>query len=128
MAEKKGTLTQNGVHLEDHEYETVKTFLENGHDVELIPPSQIKDVHTPDVLIDGVPWEMKSPTGNGKNTIQNIMHKASRQSGNVIIDLRRCERDKERAENEILNALNDSKKIRKVKIVTSDGEILDISK
>ena len=45
---KKGTLKPNGVHLQDHEYVTVKLLLENGFDVELIPPSQIKH----NVIID----------------------------------------------------------------------------
>ncbi len=49
------------------------------YDVELIPPLQTKNAHTPDVVIDGRSWEMKAPTGNGKNTMRNIMHEASRQ-------------------------------------------------
>ena len=32
----KGKLKQNGVHLHDHEYATVKLFLEYRHDIELI--------------------------------------------------------------------------------------------
>lgn len=39
---EKGKLKQNGVHLEEHEYNTVKYLLESGYDVELIPPSKIK--------------------------------------------------------------------------------------
>jgi hypothetical protein len=44
----KGKLIQNGVHLQEHEYATVKFFLELGYDIELIPPSQIKSLHSPD--------------------------------------------------------------------------------
>ncbi len=128
MAQEIGILIQNGVHLKEHEYETVKVFLQKGYDVELIPPLQTKNAHTPDVVIDGRSWEMKAPTGNGKNTMRNIMHKASRQSGNIIIDLRRCKMDDEKAINEIVKAFGDSKKIRKVKIVTKSQEIIDIPK
>ena len=32
---KKGQLKQNGVHLKDHEYNTVKLFLNMGYDIEL---------------------------------------------------------------------------------------------
>lgn len=86
----KGLLKQNGVHLKDHEYRTVKLFLEKGYGVELIPPSIIKGLQMPDIMIQGVPWEMKSPEGKGKRTIKNTVQNASHQSVNIIIDLRRC--------------------------------------
>jgi len=44
---EKGKLKQNGVHLEEHEYNTVKYLLESGYDVELIPPSKIKHPQMP---------------------------------------------------------------------------------
>ena len=44
---EKGKLKQNGVHLEEHEYNTVKYLLESGYDVELIPPSKIKHLQMP---------------------------------------------------------------------------------
>lgn len=47
----KGNLKQNGVHLQDHEYATVKLLLENGFDIELIPPSQIKNLKMPDMIL-----------------------------------------------------------------------------
>ena len=58
---KEGNLTQNRVHLKEHEYATVKTLLKNGYDVELIPPSEIKGLRMPDIMLQGIPWEMKSP-------------------------------------------------------------------
>ena len=45
---EKGTLTQNGVHLMEHEWKTVKYFLELGKDIELLPKSEIKDYHQGD--------------------------------------------------------------------------------
>lgn len=95
----KGALIQNGVHLEDHEYETVKYFLDLGADIELIPPSQIKYLRMPDIIMNGISWEMKSPVGKGKYTIQNILQSAAGQSRNIIIDLRRCKMPSEEAIN-----------------------------
>jgi len=43
-----------------------------------------------DIILQGVPWEMKSPVEAGKYTIKNIVQNASHQSVNIIIDLRRC--------------------------------------
>ena len=48
---------------------TVKVLLENGYDIELIPPIRIEGVRTPDITMQGVAWEMKAPSGDGKNTI-----------------------------------------------------------
>ena len=124
----KGRLTQNGVHLENHEYSTVKFFLEKGADVELIPPIQIKGMNTPDIQIDGLIWEMKSPTGNGKNTMKHNVSSAKRQSQNVIIDLRRCKMEEERAICEIKHHFNLSKRLRRLKIITKSEIILDIMK
>jgi hypothetical protein len=43
---------------------------------------------TPDVKIDGVLYEMKCPFGKSRGTIQNCVKRASKQSANIIIDLR----------------------------------------
>ena len=81
----KGRLTQNNVHLEEHEYKTVKFLLEQGYDIELIPPSRIKNLRMPDLMLMGLPWEMKAPLGDSKHTIKNIVQNASQQSANIII-------------------------------------------
>ncbi|MEE3485492.1 MAG: hypothetical protein VZQ98_14375 [Bacteroidales bacterium] len=124
----KGILTQNGVHLANHEYNTVKTLLDNGFDVELIPPSQIKGLHLPDVTINGVPWEIKSPEGKSKNTIKHNLQIAKEQSTNVIIDLARCGLSEEDAINGIEREFRLSKRLRQLKIITKSKEILDFSK
>ena len=74
---EKGTLKVNGVHLENHEYATVKLLLINGYNVELIPASQVKGMRTPDISIDGVLWEIKSPTGSGKHTMKHTLQNAT---------------------------------------------------
>jgi len=55
-------------------------------DVEFIPRSNYK---TPDFLIEGVVWELKSPTGKGKHNIEHQMKAGIKQSGNIIFDARR---------------------------------------
>lgn len=84
---EKGKLKQNGVHLEPHEYNTVKFFLAKGKDIELIPQSQTKGLHLGDFTMDGVLWEAKAPVGNGKKNVENILQTATAQSRNIIIDL-----------------------------------------
>ena len=124
----KGKLTQNGVHLREHEYLTVQLLLDKGYDIELIPPSQIKNLPMPDIMMQGVPWEIKSPNGNGKNTLKHIIQKAKHQSESIIIDLRRCKIDDEQAVAEITKHYRLSKRIRRMKIVKKSGDIIDFSK
>lgn len=124
----KGALIQNGVHLEDHEYETVKYFLDLGADIELIPPSQIKYLRMPDIIMNGISWEMKSPVGKGKYTIQNILQSAAGQSRNIIIDLRRCKMPSEEAINKIRREFDKSKNIHCMKVIQKNGELLDFEK
>ena len=124
----KGTLTQNGVHLQDHEFATVKLFLEMGYDIELIPRSQIKNYRTPDIMMNGIPWELKAPKGDGKYTAQNTMQNAAGQSRNVIVDLRRCKMSEALAIKEFQREYRESKSIKRMKIVKKDAEILDFEK
>ena len=123
---EKGILTTNGVHLQEHEYHTVKVLLAHGYDVELIRPSQTKGQRTPDISVQGVLWEMKSPTGNSKNTMRHTVQGAGHQAKNVIVDLHRCKLSEEQAIKEIAYYLKLSKYIRQIRIITADENILDL--
>lgn len=124
----KGKLTQNGVHLREHEWNTVKLLLENGEDVELIPPSQIQGLTMPDIMLHGVPWEIKSPNGRSKNNIKHIIQKAKHQSDSIIIDLRRSTFEEEYAINELKKHFLLSKRLRRMKIVRKNSIIIDFNK
>ena len=124
----KGILTQNGVHLQEHEYATVKLLLENGYNVELVPTSQIKGMRTPDLVINGITWEMKSPTGSGRHTIKHTLQNASHQSVSVIVDLRRCGIPEDKAVKELEQGFQLSRRFRRMKIVLKSGELLDYQK
>ena len=117
---EKGKLKQNGVHLQDHEYETVKLFLDAGFDVELIPRSQIRGYRQPDIMMGGLAWEIKAPIGDGKKTIQNTLQGAAEQSRNVIIDLIRSRMPEEKAIKGYNQYFAASKRIKRVKIITKD--------
>ena len=123
-----GILKTNGVHLEEHEYATIKLLLNKGYNVDLIPASQVKGIHTPDISIDGVLWEIKSPTGNGKNTIKHTLQNASHQSNNVIVDLRRCKMPENQAIKDLEQHFMLSKRIRRMKIISNEEKIIDFQK
>lgn len=72
---KKGKIIPNGVLLERHEYETILVFTELGHDVSLIPKSNLKEIHTADIIINGEQWEMKCPRGKRQMVIRKHFKK-----------------------------------------------------
>lgn len=125
---EKGKLIQNKVHLRDHEYNTVKLFLEQGYDIELIPPSQISGLRLPDIMMCGVPWEIKSPVGHGKNNMKHTIQNAKPQSSNIIVDLRRSDIPTEKAIKDLEHHFKLSKRVRRMKIVVDDEKILDYKK
>ena len=124
----RGKLIQNGVHLEEHEYKTVKLFLEAGYDIELLPKSTIKDYHQGDFIMDGVEWEAKSPIGKGKYNVQNKIQEAARQSCNIVIDLRRSKMMEEKAVDLYKKEFLKSNGLKRMKIIKKSCEILDFSK
>ena len=63
---KNGVLVTNSVYLMPHEQATVDFLLRQGFKVELIPRSRIPGVHTADILLNEIPYEIKSPLGNKK--------------------------------------------------------------
>lgn len=124
----KGILKDNKVHLRDHEWNTVKLFLEKGYDIELIPPSQISGLRMPDIMMSGLPWEIKSPIGHGKHNMKHTIQNAKPQSVNIIVDLRRSDIPAEKAIKDLEHHFNLSKRIRRLKIVVDDEKILDYKK
>lgn len=55
-------------------------------DVEFILRSNHK---TPDFLIKGVHWELKSPTGKGKHNIRHQLQSGVQQSHYIVFDARK---------------------------------------
>ena len=81
-----------------------------------------------DIIIDNVYWEIKSPQGKDKNTIKHNLQNTDKQSENVIIDLYRCGLEDEVAINRIKHEFTRLKSLRKLKIITKNKEIFEISK
>ena len=124
----KGKITPNGVILESHELATVVFFTELGHDVELIPRSNIEGLHLPDIIMDVFKWEIKAPKGEGKWVIKNTVQKAKHQSENIIIDLRRIKLPQEKCISELNNHFKLAKRIKRMIIITKGGKMLELTK
>ncbi len=124
----KGRLKDNGVHLQPHEYHTVKLLLEFGYDIELIPESNIKGIKSPDIIMRGIPWEIKAPEGTSRKTIKHNFQHAAHQSESVIIDLCRCKQSEAMALKEIKYQFKLTKRIKRLMVITKFEEIIDFYK
>ena len=92
-------------------------------DVYFLRPERYK---TPDLLVKGVKWEIKSPTGNGKKTIDNNLRAASGQSENVVLDLARIKMNHNKVLARVRFYLKTDRKIKHLKIIEKSGKVLDI--
>ncbi|MBR3628291.1 MAG: hypothetical protein IKN42_05545 [Elusimicrobia bacterium] len=122
------TIIPFGVFVEQHELDVAKVLNKLGKDVEFILPSRVKFSRTPDIKMDGLLWEIKSPKGSSSRTIENNLRTALKQSKNIIIDLRRIKIDETKAISQIAKQFKYSKLIRKIIIIKQNKEILDISR
>ena len=94
-------------------------------DVEFIIRSNHK---TADFLIDGMRWELKSPTGTGKYNIQHQVKAAAKQSSNVIIDARRSKMHIIKLRNELKRQFTYTKPINRLILIEKDKKIIELSR
>ena len=93
-------------------------------DIEFIPRGNIS---TPDFLINGVKWELKSPTGIGKYNIQHLLHHAVKQSLNIIVDARYSKMHIARIKNELkLHSTTTSKCVKRLLLIDKQRNIIVI--
>lgn len=62
-----------------------------GNDVTFLKPDRRRGAKTPDIEMNRLRWEIKSPTGKSSRTIENNLRLALKQSSNIILDLRRMD-------------------------------------
>lgn len=60
-----------------------------GHIVEFIPKSNVAYNKTPDVRINGIRYEMKSPTSSHLSVVDKNVKKALSQSTHIVFDSKR---------------------------------------
>ncbi|MBR2215608.1 MAG: hypothetical protein IJ849_07625 [Selenomonadaceae bacterium] len=73
-----------------------------GKKVEFVPQVMFpQGVKTPDYLIDGERFDLKSPTGCGKNLLYGAIAKQKRQAYNFIVDVTDCPLSLEEVEEQV---------------------------
>ena len=87
-----------------------------------------QEIHSsPDIETSGQKWEIKSPLGNGKKTIENNLRNARKQSKRIIIDFSRMKLHQTKAISNIKFFIKKSpNQFKKVVVIAKDSEILEI--
>jgi Contact-dependent growth inhibition CdiA C-terminal domain len=83
---------------------------------------------TPDLKVKDTKWELKSPLGNGKKTIENNMRAARKQSEHLVLDFSRMKLHQTKAISNINYYLKNSSsnQFKRVIVITKDRKILEI--
>ncbi len=75
--EKNGIIIiEPGVDVRPHEKRTAEALAASGMSVKFLRRKQGDHVRTPDVVIDGETWEMKSPQSSDMDKIRKNLRKA----------------------------------------------------
>lgn len=113
------------IHLSEHELSVIPFLLAIGNHVEFLQPSRIRGQKSPDVRIDGVLWEIKSPKGTSNRTIENNFRAALNQAVCIVFDLRRSKLPEEKALREIKRQFSLAHKVQRVFVVRRNGTTID---
>lgn len=81
---------------------------------------------TPDCEIDGVEWEIKSPRGRSKHTIETQLKRASKQAAHVVIDARRCKLHIAKIRNQLRHHGAIKKHIVRIILITKTESVEEI--
>ncbi len=106
------------------ELKTAEYFADMGKNVSFIRPSAIPNQHRPDIIMDGIEWEIKCPIGESKRTLENNLRKAILQSQNVIFDLRHTKLPDAQSIYQLKCRFDRTSQIRKLYIIKKDGELI----
>jgi contact-dependent growth inhibition (CDI) system CdiA-like toxin len=117
-----------GLDVWKHELKTAQVFARHGCTVEFLVTNQVQRVKTADVLIDGVTYEIKSPRADKLSAVERNLKRATKQSGNIIVDSRRMRKIHDTTiQSFLLQKLKQQRTIKKLLFVNRKHEIIDIS-
>lgn len=115
------------------ELEVAEVLIANGivkDSVKFLKPNRTKGMKTPDILMDGVLWEIKSIEKLGKYTLDHAERSGLKQADNLIFDFRKLS---ESLENKVIKKVkSDFNRTKRWKglivIVRFNGQCLTIKK
>lgn len=119
MTKQQGKITiQAGSEIWPHELKTATALIDAGCNVEFIPKNKNEHQHSPDALIDGIPFEMKAPESSHLSVVDKNIKKALSQSCNIVFDSKRMKNAKDdQVLHELEKSIASRRKIRSLLFV-----------
>ena len=96
--------------------------------IEFIVPVDDYKRKSADIVMLGVEWEIKCPSGTSKSTISGQFQRASKQSKNIVIDTRLTKLRFEEIEKRVFNEIKKRTNIKKVVLIDKYEKIIEIQK
>lgn len=122
---KRGSIKYNNMKSSPAEEFAIEFLLNEGYDIEVIVPTNTPKNKNPDFLINGVPWELKSPITAKKRTISRLICETNKQCNKMVIDLRKTKLNMDIAVNileyEFRKSHRKSHRARELIIITSSS-------
>ena len=116
-----------GLNVWPHELKTAEALARAGHAVEFVRKSEVDHQKTPDVLINGVQWELKSPTADNLKAVERNLKRARWQSENIVFDCRRMKKVPDIAiQRRVSKCANEIPGVRQVLYVDKRGNVIDL--
>ena len=109
----------------EEELKVAKYFANRGKDITFICPSSIPGQRRPDFIMDGLEWEVKCPAGKSKRTIENNIVNAEKQSGNIIIDLRRIKLSEKYCLSQIELNCKIRSRVKRIMVITKNMQLIE---
>ena len=97
-------------------------------DIRVLSPSKDYKVKTADFVINGVSYELKSPITKSVRSIENMIHLATKQSGNVVVDISKSKITEKRMIKLCEDLLKYYKKLNKIVLIVKNKKVLEFSK
>lgn len=103
---------------------------ETGKEIKMVPRiTYPQGIQTPDYLIDGARFDLKTPLGNGKNTIYGMVKSKKRQANNFVICADKTELNIEELQQQILDIYHSKNTSFVDKIIlVKDNKIINVYK
>lgn len=112
----------------EHEILTARALAKAGYIVEFLPAKNHNDSKSPDILMDGAKWEIKAPKTDKMSAIERNLKRATKQSGNIIIDSQRLSKLQDRSiQRFLVKKFKEQKTIKQLLFVNRRRETIDIS-
>lgn len=122
---KKGIFIPAGRKVWQHELRVTEILAKAGYSVDFLPENRQK---SPDILLNGIEFEIKSPQTTSTNTLEHLLKKGLKQSPNLIIDTSRTSMRDDKMRNFLVTQMRKTKQIKKLLMITKKGRIIDIFK